>query len=827
KMLRRDLGVRMSYSFGSFELDTAARELRNGTLTVAVEPKVFDVLCVLIENRDRVVSKDELIELVWNGRFISDSAVSTAIKAVRQAVGDDGRAQSIVRTIHGHGFRFVADLAEAERADAPESLPAPAIRTNLRRRRRTLIGRDAESAEILKHLAPGRIVSIVGPGGAGKSALALDAASKLRDQFTGGVWFCELAPAREGQVESVVLGAIDSSAGAGPVNAATIAERFGETATLLVLDNCEHVIEAAARLAEDLIDTAPNLALLTTSREALEVAEEKLINLGGLSYTHPDSMAVEMFRHCAQHVTDLSQSTEETETIRQITARLEGLPLAIELAAPRLSSSTVGELLGALDDQLSVLATRRRRGEARHSAMDDAIAWSYNLLDGQEQAALTSLSVFSGAFTAQAAEAICDSADARSVLHNLVGQSMVAFLPGEPTSRFRLLEPIRQFAQRQLDDARRVALLERHANWFAARVTELAAQMRGAEEIAACEALTAEWSDFGRALAWGRDRRRADIAVAPLVALHIHLLWQLRIEGFGWLEAGVAACDVQQEDKARTDLVRSIGAWSMGDLDRSEALMEASVAAGGETIETAYFQFYQGFAREDFDKVYRCGLAAWQRAKASDDLAWQIASTAFHICGCAMHKGDAPEIPGLFEDVEALLARYPWPSGRCCALIGRTVAAFGRGAPGDVESYRIDLEKAADRCHAPWFKVTAAGIEASRTRNEHDAMAQLVMYTHNLKSAINSGDVIQLPTILRAIAICLVDVKAFETTAMLSGVIPGIRGLGEKGSLAPGYEDAVERAKAHLPTEVFERCAAIGRDWQLHDVVDALETVID
>ena len=188
-------------------------------------------------------------------------------------------------------------------------------------------------------------------------------------------------------------------------------------------------------------------------------------------------------------------------------------------------------------------------------------------------------------------------------LHHLVGQSMVAFLPGTPTSRFRLLEPIRQFCQRAIDADTLNPLLERHADWFATRVTELAQDMRGANEIEACEALTAEWSDFGRALAWGRNNNRADVAVDPLLALHIHLLWQLRIEAFGWLEAGVAACDLTPDVQARADLVRSMGAWSGGDLDRSEALMEAAIANGGATIETDYFEFYLGFAREDFEKV--------------------------------------------------------------------------------------------------------------------------------------------------------------------------------------------------------------------------------
>ncbi|MDX8346959.1 NB-ARC domain-containing protein [Cognatiyoonia sp. IB215446] len=734
-----------------------------------------------------------------------------------------------MRTIHGHGFRFVGDIAAAPLAQhsspaAPAQNNAP---NNLRKRRRPLFGRRHEVERVLDELASGDIVSIVGPGGAGKSALAVEVASSVLERYPGGIWFCELAPAESDRIESAVLGVLDSSAGSGPVSPAKIAERLGEEQVLLVLDNCEHVIEAAAALADKLSGLVPNLTILTTSREALDLPTETVLRLGGLPYEARDGVAVEMFLHCARQATDLATTDNLSETVRQITERLEGLPLAIELAAPRLSSRTPDELLQDLDDQLSVLSNRRGRARGRHHTMDDTIAWSFNLLSDDEQNALTSLSIFAGAFTAQAAEAVCETPNARDILHSLVSQSMVNFIPDTPMSRFRLLEPIRQFSEKQLEEERRSRLEERHGEWFASQINDLAQKMRGPDEVTACEALTAAWPDVGRALAWGRRVKRADIAVEPLLALHIHLLWQLRIEGFEWLEAGVQCCDLSAEYHHRADLVRSIGAWSAGDLDRSEALMATSIAAGGETVETAYFQFYQGFAREDFEKVFISGKKAWDLARKNNDIAWKIQTSAFLACGYAMSQGDAPEIPGLFEDIEAMLKDYDWPSGHCCELIGRTVAAFGRGSPEDVEHYRNMLEIAANRCYAPWFKVTAAGIEASLSRPPDEAKVQLEMYAKGLKSAISTGDVIQLPTILRAIAICLVDVGEPASAARLSGLIPSIRGLGEKGSLAPGYEGAMERAVASMTDIDFDNAVSMGQDWDLEDVLSELDVIID
>lgn len=816
----------MIFRFADLEVDLSTRELRSAGARLSIEPKVFDVLVLLIEKRDRVVSKDELIEQVWDGRFISDSAVSTAIKAVRQAINDDGRTQRFVRTVHGRGFRFVADIvANDANALPPSTVQAqPSTPNNLRKRRRPLFGRGPEVSRILEQLKSNDIVSIVGPGGAGKSALANAVATEVMDDYPGGVWFCEFAPVESDRVESAVFGVLDASAGSGPVNPAKIAERLGEAPVLLILDNCEHVIEAVSNLADSLTGLCAHLTILSTSREALGLPTESVVRLGGLSYQDPDGVAVEMFFHCARQTSDLAESPDLLETVRLITERLEGLPLAIELAAPRLSSSTPFELLRDLDDQLSILSNRRMRRSGRHNTMDGTIAWSFNLLAEEERKALISLSIFAGPFTAQAAEAVCETRNARDLLHSLVSQSMVSFIPDTPMSRFRLLEPIRQFSERQMGVERRARLEERHGEWFAAQVLNLAKQMRGPDEILACEALTASWPDVGRALAWGRRLARQDVAIEPLLALHIHLLWQLRIEGFEWLEAGVQACGLTPEVKIRADLVRSIGAWSAGDLDRSEALMEACVAAGGETYETAYFKFYQGFAREDFAKVFANGKLAWDLAQSNDDIAWKIQTSGFLACGYAMSKGDAPEIAGLFEDIDTMLQSYDWPSGHCCGLIGRTVAAFGRGSPDDVERFRNQLELAANRCYAPWFRLTAAGIEASMSRPPEEAMIQLEMYTKGLKSAINTGDVIQLPTILRAIAICLVDVGKPHSAVRLSGLVPSIRGLGEKGSLAPGYEGAIERAMESMSEAESKACVEVGQTWDLLDVVTELDT---
>ncbi len=819
----------MTVAFGEFEIDIAARELRRGNSTVMIEPKAFDVLSLLLENHERVVTKDELVDVVWKGRFISDSALSTAIKAARAAVGDDGRRQSVIRTLHGLGFRFVAELrgTPSEPIDHENKSTELQSLTNLRRRRRDLIGRDAEKASVIDRLQDGRIVSIVGPGGAGKTSLAIDAAMDLEGAFAGGIWFCEFAPVQEDQVESTVLGAIDSTAGAGHVNAARIADRIGDQPTLIILDNCEHVIGSAARLARELFDLAPNLALLITSREALELPEENIIRLAGLSYDAKDSVAVEMFHRCAQQVAELDQTDETDETVRLIAERLEGLPLAIELAAAQLASYTPEELLHALDDQLSVLATRRRGGQMRHSAMEDAITWSYDLLDPKQRAFLEGLSQFAGAFTVEAAEAVCDAPTARRMLHDLVGQSMVTFVPGNPISRFRLLEPIRQFAQRQVDEERASTFQERHAHWFAKRGNELAKAMRGAGEIEAAEALTTEWSDFGRALAWGRENGRADIAVEPLLAFEIQLVWQTRFEAFGWLEAGVAACELPQDVKAKADVTRAMGAWCAGDTDLADAYLASSDSMGGDAFEIGFMRFCVHFVREDYLLSVEYGRRLLEIASQSTNPKQRVMAPAFLACSLALSYGETEEIPNLLKQVKTELARHPWPSGHCCELLAHVVTSFGRGAHDDFARNRQELEKAVGRCYAYWFTFAAAGMETAQdTLGKAEVFAELKNYVNAFSSAKLSGDLILIPGILRSIVIFLVDLEHDDLAAKLCGFVPKIKGIGAKGTLTPGYEDAIARLKAAMKDDRFAALTAEGYEWELTDLVDPLENLV-
>lgn len=824
----------MRFKFDEFELDLEKKELLDSGNDVKVEPKVFDVLAYLLLNRDRMVSKDELITAVWDGRFTSDSSVSTIVKIARKVVGDNGKQQHTIKTIFGRGFRFMKNPSVVESLDQnaitsrsqseqQDSRPA----TNIPQRQRPFVGRDNELVRLKNLILEKDLTSIVGPGGAGKSTLSIEIGRWAREHFLGGVWFCELAAIGESQLDSAILDTLDRSAGSGPVNTQRLAERIGIAPTLLILDNCEHIIDAVARLTEDLMQQLPSLTILTTTREELDVLGENVVRIGGLDFDSGTASGVRLFQERAAEVSALFNHNTHKETILEIVKRLEGLPLAIELAVPRLASHSLTELLETLDDQLSVLKSRRRHSSSRHSRMDDTIAWSFDLLKENEQKVLLSLGVFVGAFTMEAAISICDSPKTRDIIHRLVQQSVVSFLPVDGVSRFKLLEPIRQFCKRHLDSSQFTILIKRHAQWYAEHTINLANSMRGKNEIAASNELTTEWKDIGRALEWGCLNSRPDIAIDPLLSLHIHLLWQLRIEGFAWLESGVDACGLSTDRQPQVDLLRAMGTWSAGEIEQSEKWLEASEKSVGDTVATSYFRFYQAFAREDFVGVHAAAEAARSKAIASDDIAWQTTTAAFQIIGRTMINPKDETLDKLINNLDVHLDKYAWPSGKCAALLAKLTYKFMNENAVVGTEFRHELDMLADACNAPWFKITASGVGPQRGDEIVDVITKIERSAKNLRIAIASGDLMQLPTLIRFSAMELWEAGDVEAAAKIIGLVPKIRGLGEKGSMAPGYDQTVKMVREALPIERLKELLRAGRNLSLEEAALVLETSLE
>ena len=465
------------FRFGSARLDLARRQLRIGDRPAKIGARAFDVLLALIERRERVVGKNELFELVWPGVVVEENNLQVHISALRKLLGPQA-----IATIPGRGYRFTAEVdapaggaapvGAAEPSSPPaKSLPAAAP-TNLPARLEPLYGREDDALAVAELLRGHALVSIVGASGIGKTRLALAVASAQRERFSDGVWWVELATLSDGALVAGTIAHVLGvrAPGDGPVLDTVLALLRNQSA-LLVLDNCEHLLDAATECVRILLHGAPGLRILVTSQEALHRAEEQVYRLGSLPIGTPEApaAAIELFVARARSADPrLQLSAGSLAVVAEICRRLDGIPLAIELAAARARLLGIEGLHARLDERFHVLTGGTRAVLRRHQTLRAALEWSYGLLTADEQTVFGRLGVFVGGFTLELAQGVAadDKIDRWAVLDllgHLVDKSLV-IADGDDQPRYRLLETVRVLALEKLAEAGETsALLRRHA----------------------------------------------------------------------------------------------------------------------------------------------------------------------------------------------------------------------------------------------------------------------------------------------------------------------------------------------------------------------------
>ena len=401
----------------------------------------------------------------------------------------------------------------------------------------SFVGRDQERHEIAILLEEHRLVSLTGVGGAGKTRLALQVASDLLEHSPDGAWLVELAPIKNpGLVVSQTaapFGVREIETDSERALVDVLSDYLSQKDLLLLLDNCEHVIEEAARVSEELLTRCPNIKILATSRGLLGVPGETLYPVPPLGLNEdPDGSeatdAVFLFVERAAHVHPGFQLNDDnTEALRQITQRLDGLPLAIELAASRINVLTPSEILARLDDQLRLI-TSKRRGGGRHSTLEAAMDWSYDLLTQTEQTLFCELSVFAGGWSLEAADAVSSSdEDVLEALGELVDQSLVEVSDQDGFRRYRLLEPVRQYAAAKLStSAADYETRRRHAEYFVTMGEEGDTALKGPNQDQWSLRLKAEHDNMRSAIEWSLENKEHQLALRLTSA--IGWFWWLR-----------------------------------------------------------------------------------------------------------------------------------------------------------------------------------------------------------------------------------------------------------------------------------------------------------
>ena len=465
------------------------------------------------------------------------------------------------------------------------TLPVPLTR---------FIGRKAELARAAALLADARLLTLTGPGGAGKTRLALRLASAVADDFPDGAWFVDLSPLSDGLFVwdrvAVTLGIKEP--GSGRTLAEVVGRRLAKSQALVVLDNCEHVVESAAEVPAELLTAAPMLKIIATSREPLAVAGEVTWALPPLS--EPD--AVELFSDRARQVwPEFSLRDQDVDAVRAICGRLDGLPLAIELAAARARALDPAYIAAGLKDHLALLPSGPRTAPQRQSTLAASFDWSHELLSEAERALLRQLSVFVGGFDVEAALTVCPAASLER-LAALTDRSMIVVDRRDRAEpRYRMLETVREFAAEYLDEAAEVDLMRAHHRDYYLLLAEAAdPELWGPEQGRWLARLHTEQDNLRAALGWSRDRGEAEALARMVWALKD--FWGIPgrwLEALMWLEPAVdRAEDVSPRSRAWIRLMQCYvplfaGQASLGEVPAlaREALALARASGGDAYVE--------------------------------------------------------------------------------------------------------------------------------------------------------------------------------------------------------------------------------------------------
>lgn len=531
-----------AFVFGPFRLVVQRRELLLHGIPVTLGQRAIEVLLTLVSRGGQLVTKDEIMTAVWPGVIVEENNLQVHISALRKAFGSAGDPKSFLQTVAGRGYRFVAPVAAESTGTKPVSPAAPAapVRTaSLPRQLTSFVGRQQEIEQVAGLLQNHRLVTLTGAGGVGKTRLAVEAGWRLADRYLDGVSLVELAALQD---PALVLSAVaEALAIELPPTAAlsAVAAAIADKQMLLILDNCEHLIGAAASLADALL-RAPGLSILATSRERLAVAGETVVRVPSLDVPEAtgnltaaqarDFEAVSLFVERARGLgEDWSLTDETAPAVAAICRRLDGIPLAIEMAVPRLRVLSLTQLADGLDERFRLLSDGSRTALPRHRTLQAVIDWSYALLSEREKLLFRQLSAFAGSVGLDAIDALAagpelPEASLLDLLLSLIEKSLVVTERGGSELRYRLLDSNRDYARQKLGAEAELLLRRRHAGYYRVRLAKASAEWETMAGQQWLDRYGPDIDELRAALKWAFGLQGDNTLAIELVA-NSHVLW--------------------------------------------------------------------------------------------------------------------------------------------------------------------------------------------------------------------------------------------------------------------------------------------------------------
>ena len=698
--------------FGPFTLITSERLLLRDREPVRIGSRALEILIALVTRAGDVVTKEELISIVWPRTFVEETNLRVNVSALRKALGDLHEPHRFISNVTGRGYCFVASVSAADelvrqvQAEIPRPRQAPPATGSLPRLGGRIIGRDGELDLLDRQLHDLQILTIVGAGGIGKTTIAICLAQRNLGRFPDRVAFIDLGPLADA---ALLPTAVAKGAGCvlGTAHQLTeLAEQLGERSMLLVLDCCEHLVDDVARLVETLAARAPGVRFLVTSREPLRVQGERVHRLAPLTFPSEgeaedaasalEFAAVQLFvERVSDSIGGYDLSDAEAPLVAEICRRLDGIGLAIELAAAQVDSLGIQGLTVSLRNSFDGLTRGRRTALPRHQTLHAALDWSHSLLDEPQRFVLSHLSLFNKEFTMEAARAVASNGgtiDVTTCLGDLVAKSLVVVDHSIHPARYRLLDMTRAYAAEKLSvSGRSEEAYRRHAAHYLALFGQAAEQWQTSHDNEWLALHNRDLGNLRTALDWAFSSQGDPMIGVGLTVAAIPLWYQLSLVDECLMRVRQALEWLERQDKPD---------------DRS--LMQLYAALG--------FPYMRAISGRP------SGANAWERslgiARRIDDVDFQLRAL-WALWVDRTNSGNSRAAFEMAEEFHRMAARSRDPAD---LLIGERMRARSLHFLGDQPRAEAHVRRMLDEYRAP-----ANGAHLARFQYEQRLTARITL----------------------------------------------------------------------------------------------------
>lgn len=743
-------------------------------------------------------------------------ATVTAPGAVKFVDKGEHRVKNVARPVH---VFFVEHGPLATEGAAPEESGAKRI-GNLPQQSTNLVGRDDAIAAVGSLLSSHRMVTLLGMGGLGKTRLSIETAASVSAHFPDGTWFVDLAAVTDAaSVSLAAAGVFGVTQPSGKTIEEALVDALGFRRLLLILDNCEHVISHAAKLANAILASCPQVRIVATSREALSIDGERVWPVPPLEIDGPSAPAVELFVDRARAAVPSFDPAPDSDAIVTICRDLDGIPLAIELAAARVRSLSPAQIRDRLGERFRLL-TGGSRAKERHQTLRNAVQWSYDLLSDTERVVLGKVSVFAGGFTLEAAESVCaggavDPLDVCDILDSLVSKSLLYVERPGGAVRFAILETIRSFgAERLAESGETEAMRHQHAAFFARQSGEFFDFWRSPLERKAYEWLDLEINNLRVAFRWALDNNDVDIAARIASDVGDMARFRLREEAANWAEEIVDKARAANHKRLAVLLTWcASSAWAFSRFDDAKRFGEEALSLRDNPD---YDPFIWAFGDLAFVSIFSGDIPGAvallkEGAEHPTDRVDRF-MMAFHLFIMAT-AGYAEQAAEIADDYVRKVDAAGVPMSIAVVYAAKGAAIEGTAPAAALNAYEHGLSVA--RAAGTRFMETliAPRIAALHARGG-EPLAALQGFERMLMSFGEATDIASVSAWRASLAVLLAKLGHHEAAATLHGTFAGVI---DASGVVPEHPAAIAHVRAALGESAFTTATERGAAMSLRE----------